>query len=126
MKQLLGLMLFIVSELVIAADTCEYHDTKLAVGESVWVLDPVLVERYTQSRSLKGVSPSDIKDEVSKHDWLGYRIVCVYTITPGALTDTAGSIIRQNGVALVLNKYSQDFYESVLAYKKTSEDEVDP
>lgn len=126
MKQLLGLLLLIVSVMVNAADTCEYQGKMLAVGESVWVLDPVLVERYKLSRSLKGITPSNINDEIRKHDWLGYRIVCVNTIAAGTQTDIAGSIIETAGVALVLNEYSKDFYESVLTNSKTSQGKVKP
>lgn len=100
----------------VTQDTCMHAGQSLAVGESVWILDPVLVERASLSMKEHGYSQEQINKEITRNDWVGYRLECVSTfqyVTPEP-SDSVGEILQPTGVALVLNRYSRDFYAQLI------------
>lgn len=91
---------------------CEHNGETIPVGESIWVLDPILVERATTTMREKGYSQEQIDKRISRDDWVGYRLVCVNTYKENKGT-LPKDILEQTGVALILNEYSRDFYTHI-------------
>ncbi len=93
------------------------HDNKpLLVGDSVWVVDPQLVKRTADNLRERGFSEDAIDKEISRNDWVGFRLVCVKTFKANgsAASSQPGDILTETGVALVLNEYSKDFYQHIV------------
>ncbi|MAI36464.1 hypothetical protein [Alteromonas sp.] len=113
MKAFMIVVSMLVTWPVMAQGPCQFEDTALNVGESIWVLDPALVAAYRKEQSAKGRNADEIERGIRHHDWLGYRLKCVSTYVPGKSEGGPSEIIQTGGVALVLNEYSDDYYESV-------------
>lgn len=96
--------------------TCMHDNKPLPVGESVWVVDPHLAKISADAMRKKGYSEEAIAKEISRNDWVGYRLVCVKTFEANDEKNSkqAGDVLAPTGVALVLNEYSDDFYQHVL------------
>jgi hypothetical protein len=95
---------------------CVHGNKPLKVGESVWVVDPLLVKKTADIMHSKGYTEDVIAKEVSRNDWVGYRLICVRTFKASEGVDfkQPGDVLLSTGVALVLNEYSDDFYQFVL------------
>ena len=113
MKVLVLVVSMLVHGAVKAQDTCQFEDKALNIGESIWVLDPALVASYRKEQSEKGRTAEEIARGIKHHDWLGYRLKCVNTFVPGKSDGNPSEIIQASGVALILNEYSDDYYESI-------------
>lgn len=102
--------------------TCVHNGEPLPVGESIWVVDPHLAKISADAMREKGYSEEAIAKEISRNDWVGYRLVCVKTFKASEGNDfkQAGDVLASTGVALVLNEYSDDFYQHVLKNVKPS------
>ena len=118
MKLILSLLLLLPC-LVFAnnhTNVCEHNGSTIPVGESIWVLDPILVKRVTVSMLEKGHSQDQIDREISRNDWVGYRLLCVNTYMENK-NNSSEDILEQTGTALVLNEYSRDFYNHIKSDK---------
>jgi hypothetical protein len=114
----LFLLIFLFTPLITFSQSqCEYGNVFVEVGRSVWVADPILVNRFKQVAIKKGWTPLKIDYEVSNNAGLGYRLTCTYIYEPTNEVEKPGDVLKVAGVALVLNTPSDDFYRSVLRHE---------
>ncbi|MFV7772408.1 hypothetical protein [Shewanella marisflavi] len=74
---------------------CTWNEKQIAIGESIWVEDPVL------------------KASGASRDWQGFRLVCQPLFSPVMTegdSNTVGAGLEKVGVGLVLGDYSRDFF----------------
>ncbi len=76
---------------------CTWNKTQVALGESIWVEDPVL------------------KASGASRDWQGFRLVCAPLFEASNLNKQVrvGEGLQQVGVGWVLGQYSNDFFQVV-------------
>jgi len=93
------------------ANQCLFNGKPIALGDTIYIQDPVLIDAFSKQLSIAGLSPSAAKARASKSDWVGYVLKCsaVYTYNAEPNPDKAADVIQQIGVALIPLDHQEDW-----------------
>lgn len=85
------------------ATSCKFDGKLIPIGETVQVIDPVLIKDAVEFGKKNNKTESEIQKYIERADWLGYVLRCTqtYSVNQTPSKDKVADILIPNGVAMI-------------------------
>lgn len=103
----------LISPLVFSADNCQWQNQDVALGESVYVQDPILLEMLSDQMRGEGATIKEAKEMAAKSDWVGFVLECVTSFALNKSPIKTGYVITPVGYHLVLVDHQRKWYSAL-------------
>lgn len=106
----LAVVAMLSSSEVLSGEGCTWDNRPVEVGDSVWVVDPFLVDSMKKRLQKVGLSPEEISREIKHNDWVGYRVECQYSVALNKSPEQKAGVIRMASPVMVLTEISRQHW----------------
>lgn len=98
---------------------CTWHDNKIAVYDSIWILDPFLENQLRDQMNDKGYTQQEIDYEIKHNDWVGFRVECLVSVKPNPNPTHPGDVLLYSEPFMVVNEYARHYHDELMKNENT-------